>query len=85
MIPVTLDQRVTSGDRPEYPRALVWADDSGVLHARNTGSQSSARLMSFIGANALILISPRNEPYQAGERVEALMFGPVLPAPGVHS
>jgi molybdenum cofactor synthesis domain-containing protein len=85
MIPVTLDQSVPSGDRPEYQRAVVWADETGMLHARNTGSQSSARLMSFIGANALILISPRNEPYQAGERVEALMFGPVLPAPGVHS
>ena len=81
MIPVTLEQDVTSGDRPEYQRAVVWADQAGVLRARNTGSQSSARLMSFIGANALILISPRNEPYRAGDRVEALLLGPIRPHP----
>lgn len=81
MIPVTLDHGIKSGDRSEYQRAVVWADDSGTLRARNTGSQSSARLMSFVGANALILIAPRSEPYQAGERVKAVMLGPIAPSP----
>lgn len=76
-VPVVLAHDVESTDRLEYQRGVVWADASGVLHARNTGSQASARLMSLVGANAFILIPPRDEPYRAGERVEAVLRGPV--------
>jgi gephyrin len=80
-VPVRIDQTITSGDRPEFQRSVVWVDETGVLRARNTGSQSSARLMSFVGANALVLISPRKEPYQIGEQVPAIIVGPIANAP----
>lgn len=72
-----LGQDVDSTDRLEYQRGVVWSDDSGTLHALNTGSQSSARLMSLVGANAFILIQPREAPYRAGERVPVVIFGTV--------
>jgi hypothetical protein len=31
--------------------------------------------VSLVGANALLVIPPRDEAYQAGERVEALLIG----------
>ncbi len=78
---VTLDHPVDSTDRLEYQRAVVWADETGTLRARNTGSQSSARLMSLVGANALLLIPPRPERYRAGERVRAIILGRVTDVP----
>ena len=80
-VPVVLTHDVPSGDRLEFQRGLVWADESGVLHARNTGPQASARLLSLVGANAFILIPPRETPYRAGERVMAVIRGPIGPAP----
>ena len=76
-VAVVLEHDVASGDRLEYQRGVVWADEVGVLHARNTGSQASARLMSLVGANAFILIAPREAPYRAGERVPALILQPL--------
>ncbi len=72
-----LDQDVDSTDRLEYQRGVVWSDESGRLHARNTGSQASARLMSLVGANAFIMIQPREAPYRAGERVPVVILGTV--------
>ncbi len=72
-----LEHDVESTDRLEYQRGTVWCDDSGQLHARNTGSQSSARLMSLVGANAFLLIQPREAPYRAGERVPVVIHGAV--------
>lgn len=74
-VTVVLEHDVESGDRIEFQRGIVWADGEGVLRARNTGSQSSARLMSLIGANAFLLIPPRDRPYRAGERVRAIVRG----------
>jgi gephyrin len=76
-VTVVLEHDIESGDRIEYQRGVVWSDGEGVLHARNTGSQSSARLMSLIGANAFLLIPPRDRPYRAGERVQAIVRGPI--------
>jgi len=73
----TLDHDVDSTDRLEYQRGDVWVDESGLLRARNTGSQASARLMSLVGANAFLLIQPREAPYQAGERVPVILLKPV--------
>ncbi|HVB63601.1 MAG TPA: gephyrin-like molybdotransferase Glp [Nitrolancea sp.] len=73
----TLDHDVDSTDRLEYQRGVVWVDESGLLRARNTGSQASARLMSLVGANAFLLIQPREAPYQAGERVPVILLQPV--------
>ncbi len=72
---------VDSTDRLEYQRGIVWSDESGQLNARNTGSQSSARLMSMVGANAFILIQPREAPYRAGECVPVVIFGSVSSQP----
>ena len=76
-VTVVLEHDIESGDRIEYQRGVVWADGEGVLRARNTGSQSSARLMSLIGANAFLLIPPRDRLYRAGGRVRAIIREPI--------
>jgi gephyrin len=76
MVTVTLAQDTPPTDRIEYQRAIVSADQDGRLVARTTGGQASSRLASYLGANALLVIPPRNESYRAGERVEALLLGP---------
>jgi molybdopterin molybdotransferase len=59
--------------RPEYQRAtLTWEDHQFV--ARTTGLQSSSRLMSIVGANALLELSPGNEPLPKGTMVQALLL-----------
>lgn len=65
-------------DRIEYQRARVTVDASGRLVARGTGSQQSSRLESFVGANAFLVIPPRDARYEAGEIVEAILLD--LPA-----
>ena len=83
-VTVTLEHDVEPTDRLEYQRGVVWSDDRGVLHARNTGSQASARLLSLVGSNAFVLIPPRTEPYRAGEQVQAIVRGVIAggPPPG---
>ena len=46
------------GDRIEFQRAVVRADNDGQLWGEATGSQASSRLASFVGANALLLGAP---------------------------
>jgi molybdenum cofactor synthesis domain-containing protein len=75
-----LDHAVDGTDRIEYQRGIVWVDESGQLRARNTGSQASARLMSLVGANAFLLIQPREAAYEAGERVPVILLQPVSSA-----
>jgi molybdopterin molybdotransferase len=59
--------------RPEYQRAtLRWEDHRFV--ARTTGLQASSRLMSIVGANALLEIHPSTETLVAGTMVEALLL-----------
>jgi molybdopterin molybdotransferase len=59
--------------RPEYQRATVtWEDHRFV--ARTTGLQSSSRLMSIVGANALLELSPGNDPLPKGTMVQALLL-----------
>lgn len=77
-IPVTLAHDTPPTDRIEYQRAVVRVDGEGRLVASTTGSQASSRLVSLVGANALLIIPPRDEAYLAGERVEALMLGAPL-------
>jgi gephyrin len=74
---VTLTHRVRSSDRLEYQRAVVWADEGGRLLARDTGPQQSARLMSMVGANAFIMIAPRDTAFEAGEQVDAILLAPI--------
>jgi molybdenum cofactor synthesis domain-containing protein len=63
-------------DRTEYQRAVVrW--QGGRLTARSTGSQISSRLLSMVGANALLEIEPGQGSVPAGSRVPALLVGEV--------
>jgi molybdenum cofactor synthesis domain-containing protein len=75
-VQVALLDETQSTDRIEYQRAIVSVDDGGRLVAKTTGGQASSRLASFLGANAFIVIPPRDEVYAAGERVTALLLGP---------
>jgi len=71
---VTLGQAIPSGDRTDYPRAVVSVHPDGSLTAVTTGGQGSSRLASWLGANALLVLPPRDRAYEAGERVEALLL-----------
>lgn len=84
-VPVIVTQETAPTDRIEYQRAIVWAGPDGRLRARNTGSQMSARLMSFVGANAFLIVPPRAEPWPAGSQLEAVLLGPPLAHDGGDS
>jgi molybdopterin molybdotransferase len=59
--------------RLEYQRAtLTWEDHHFV--ARTTGVQSSSRLMSIVGANALLEIEPGTEVLPTGTMIQALLL-----------
>jgi molybdopterin molybdotransferase len=59
--------------RPEYQRATVtWEEHHFV--ARTTGLQASSRLMSIVGANALLEIDPGTETLAKGTMVQALLL-----------
>ena len=59
--------------RVEYQRATVtWEDHHFV--ARTTGLQSSSRLMSIAGANALLELQPGTQPLPAGTMIAALLL-----------
>jgi len=73
-LPVRLgyDARATA-DRTEYQRVTLRRQ--GVeLVADSTGSQSSSRLMSLAGANALVRVAPGDEGIRAGSIVEAMIL-----------
>ncbi len=77
-VPVLLAQDTPPTDRIEFQRATVRVTPDGQLVAATTGGQASSRLASFLGANALLVIPPRADAYQAGERVDALLLAPPL-------
>ena len=77
-VPVRLAHDVQPSDRIEYQRATVRVGADGTLVGTTTGGQGSSRLMSWIGANALLVILPREGVYAAGERVEAMLLGAPL-------
>ena len=73
-VPVTLADAL-QGDawRPEFHRVQLTRTPQG-LTARSTGMQSSARLLSMVGANGLLALPKRAEPFAAGETVEAILL-----------
>lgn len=73
-IPVTLATSL-EGDtwRPEFHRAQL-TREAGNWVARSTGMQSSARLLSMVGANALLTLPRQDKPFVAGESVMAIML-----------
>jgi molybdenum cofactor synthesis domain-containing protein len=75
-VPVMLAQPTPPTDRIEYQRAIVHVGPDGRLIAKTTGSQQSSRLASLAGANALLVIPPRETAYAQGETVDAILLGP---------
>ncbi len=75
-VEVEITHDIDSTDRIEYQRAVVWVGPEGRLLARNTGSQMSARLASFLGSNAFLIVHPSDTAYTKGERLSALMVAP---------
>ncbi len=78
-VPVVLDHTVrhTAG-RTEYQRAVVRFERAdGRFHAVTTGFQGSGRLLSMVGANALLELPEGRDTFEAGEVVEALLIGPL--------
>lgn len=72
-VPVTLDEPVTvSGDLTHFLRVILHADDTGVVRARLTGTQSSGALRSMALANALLVVPEGRARYEAGETLRAL-------------
>jgi molybdopterin molybdotransferase len=73
-VSVELGQDVrTDAVRPEYQRATItWQGDRFV--ANTTGLQSSSRLMSIAGANALLEIRPGGDVLPKGTMVQALLL-----------
>jgi molybdenum cofactor synthesis domain-containing protein len=70
------DTRHTA-DRTEYQRAILrYVQTDGRFYARTTGSQSSSRLLSMLGANALLVLPSGQADFAAGDVVEALVIGP---------
>ncbi|MCE5264158.1 MAG: molybdopterin molybdotransferase MoeA [Deltaproteobacteria bacterium] len=58
-------------ERTEFQRAVVERGPEG-LTAHNTGSQSSGRLKSLVGANALLILPAGKGDFPAGSRVTAV-------------
>ncbi len=77
-VAVTLTHAILPGDRPEFQRATVRQGDDGRLLATSTGAQASSRLASLVGANALLALPARREPFATGETVEAILTGPLV-------
>ena len=73
-VPVVLAETL-HGDagRPEFHRVHL-ARDQGVFTARTTGSQSSGRLLSMVGANGLLVLPRQDKPFTAGETVTAILL-----------
>lgn len=63
-------------DRREYHRAIAFWH-KGEIWARSTGNQKSSRLLSLATANALLQLDPGEGRVPAGERVKALLIGPL--------
>ena len=78
MVDVEVEQDLEkTRDRTEYQRATVrWLN--GHLVATGTGSQSSSRLLSMVGANALLVIEPGEDKILAGTSVKALLVGALV-------
>jgi len=81
-VPVAIEHEIAPSDRIEYQRAVVTTGTDGRLSAYNTGPQMSARLMSFIGSNAFLVVQPRDKPYVAGDILDAILLAP--PAVGLR-
>ncbi|MFW6075661.1 MAG: gephyrin-like molybdotransferase Glp [Chloroflexota bacterium] len=74
VVPVIVTEQVQPSDRIEYQRALVWVAEGGILHAAVNGPQHSARLASWVGANALLIVEPADEALPPGSMINAILL-----------
>jgi molybdenum cofactor synthesis domain-containing protein len=65
-----------SADRTEFQRAIVAYRD-GQLYATTTGFQGSGRLLSMVGANALLRLPHGAGDFTRGDVVTALVIGEI--------
>ena len=77
-VPVRLTRDTQPSDRPEYQRAVVRVAADGRLEAVTTGVQASSRLVSWVGANALLIIPPGEMTVPAGSVVRAMLLASPL-------
>lgn len=63
-------------DRTEFQRAIVTYQE-GKLYARTTGFQGSGRLLSMVGANALLRLPHGEGDFKSGDVVTALVIGEI--------
>ncbi len=63
-------------ERTEFQRAIVVRQDNDYV-ASTTGFQGSGRLLSMVGANALLRLPSGQGNFAAGQRVQALIIGEV--------
>lgn len=80
-IQVKLQHAIEPGDRIEFQRATISIDESGELHTNTTGLQASSRVASLVGANAFLVVPPKESNYFAGETVTAILIGPLHTIP----
>ncbi|MGC8878030.1 MAG: gephyrin-like molybdotransferase Glp [Anaerolineae bacterium] len=64
-------------DRTEFQRAVVTRHPDGRYTAHTTGYQGSGRLLSMVGANALLVLPAEQEMFPVGSEVEAWLIAPV--------
>lgn len=76
-ITAVLDHDLRHGsDRTECQRATVrWDKSAGHFTATTTGIQESSRLLSMVGANALLILPDGQGDFPAGSAVEAIWVG----------
>jgi molybdopterin molybdotransferase len=72
-----LEHAVKQSDRLEMQRGIVRVGETRTLMARTTGPQASSRLVSFLGANALLAIPAGDGTLGEGTLVEAMLVGPL--------
>jgi molybdenum cofactor synthesis domain-containing protein len=80
VVQVRLEHRIShSPDRNEFVRAIVTEQldpptGSYRYSARTTGAQNSSRLLSMLGANALLRLAPGASVIEEGQTVPALLL-----------
>jgi molybdenum cofactor synthesis domain-containing protein len=74
IVPVVLGNDVKQSDRIEYQRAIVTVGVDGRLTASTTGNQISSRLLSMLGANALLIIDAGDGIIPAGATARAMLL-----------
>ncbi|MBI3943389.1 MAG: molybdopterin molybdotransferase MoeA [Chloroflexi bacterium] len=72
---VVLSHDIRHGaDRTEFQRAYIWQEGETLL-ARTTGDQGSGRLLSMVGANALLELPHGLGDFHKGQMVQAILIG----------